>query len=114
MRIIARRCIPLRFGASRSEDFRLDRIGRAPAPCDSGLSRNLRDYESASTWITLALMDQHLCPLLMPRPKFGASCPTAAPAAPATFRLVHVEVVEREQMAIAADTGNGHGLEDPS
>lgn len=30
---------------------------------------------------------------------------TTATAAPATIRLVHLEVVGREQMAIAADTG---------
>ena len=58
MRIKARRCIPLRVGASLSEDLRLDRLSRAPAPCVSGSSRNFRGYESASTWITLSFMDQ--------------------------------------------------------
>jgi hypothetical protein len=112
MHIKARRCIPLRVGASLSEDLRLDRVGRAPAPCDSGLSRNLRGYESASTWITLSFMDQNLCRRpLMPRPKFGRSRPTTAAATPATFRLVHLQVVGREQMAIAADMRYGHGLE---
>jgi hypothetical protein len=48
----------------------------------------------------------------MPRPKFGRSRPTTAPAAPATFRLVHLQVVGHQQMAIAADLGYGHGLED--
>ena len=104
MRIIARRCIPLRFGASRSEDLRLDRVDRSPAPCGSRSSRNLRSYESASTWITLPFMDQNLCRRLMPRP-------TTAAAAPATSRLVHLQIIRREQMAIAADIGYGHGLE---
>src|SRR5690348_7000944 len=57
-------------------------------------------------------MDQHLCRRLMPRPKFSRSRPTTAAAAPATFRLVHLQVVRREHMAVAADTGYGHGLED--
>jgi hypothetical protein len=48
----------------------------------------------------------------MPRPKFGRSHSTTAPAAPATFRVVHLQVVGREQMAIAADIGYGHGPED--
>jgi hypothetical protein len=48
----------------------------------------------------------------MPRPKLGRSCPTTTAAAPATVLMVHVQVVWREQMAIAADTGYGHGLED--
>ena len=105
MRIIARRCIPLRFGASRSEDLRLDRVDRSPAPCGSRSSRNLRSHESASTWITLSFMRQNLCRRpLMPRP-------TTSAAAPATFRMVHLRVVGREQMAIAADIGYGHGLE---
>jgi hypothetical protein len=59
MRVIARSCLPLRFGALRSADFRLDWVGSAPAPCDSGSSRNLRDYESAPTYITLSFMDQN-------------------------------------------------------
>jgi hypothetical protein len=46
------------FGASLSEDPRLGRPARTPAPCASGLSRNLRDYESASTWFTLSFMEQ--------------------------------------------------------
>jgi len=82
------------------------------APCDSGSSRNLRDYESASTWITLSFMHQNLCCPLMPRPKLGGSRPTTAAAAPAAFRLVHLQVVGREQMAIAAYTGYGHALAD--
>ena len=45
-------------------------------------------------------------------PKLGRPRPTAAAAAPATFRLAHVQIVGREQMAIAADIGYGHGLED--
>jgi hypothetical protein len=57
-------------------------------------------------------MDQNLCRPLMPRPKLGGSRPTTAAASPATFRLVHLQVVGREQMAIAADIGYGHGLED--
>jgi len=48
----------------------------------------------------------------MPRPKFGRSRPTTAATAPAAFGSVHLQVVEREQMAIAADLGYGHGLED--
>jgi hypothetical protein len=47
----------------------------------------------------------------MTRPKFGRSCPTTAAATPATFRMVHLQVVGYEQMAIATDTGYGHGLE---
>jgi hypothetical protein len=107
----ARRCIQLRFGASLSEDVGLDRVRGAPAPCVSGSSHTLRGYESASTWITLSFMDQHPCLPLMPRPKFGRSHPTTAAAAPATSCTVHLQVVGREQMAIAADTGYGHGLE---
>ena len=105
-------CLPLQFGASRSEDLRLDRVGKAPAPCDSGSSRNLRDYESASASITLSFMDQNLCRRLVPRPKFGRSHPTTAAAAPATSRSVHLQVVGREQMAMTANIGYGHGLED--
>jgi hypothetical protein len=85
-------------------------VGRAPAPCDSGSSRNLCGYESASTWITLSFMDQNLCRRLMPRPKLGRSRPTAAAAAPATPCMVHLQIVGREQMAIAADIGYGHAL----
>lgn len=60
------------------------------------------------------VMDQNLCRRCrpMPRPKFGRTRPTTAAAAPATFRLVHLQVVGREQMAIAAYVGYGHGLED--
>jgi hypothetical protein len=112
MRIVARRRIPVRFGASHSEDLRLDRIGKAPAPCGSWPSRNLRGYESESSWINLSSMYQNLCRPLVPRPKFGRSRPTAAAAAPATFRFVRLQVVGREQMTIAADIGYGHGLED--
>jgi len=57
-------------------------------------------------------MDQHLCRRLVPRPKFGRSRPTAAPAAPATFGLVYLQVVGRERMAIAADVRYRHRLED--
>jgi hypothetical protein len=102
-------CLPLQFGASRSEDLRLDRVGKARAPCDSGLSRNLRDYESASASITLSFMDQNLCRRLVPRPKLGRSHPTTAALAPATSRSVHLQVVGREQMAMTADIGYGHG-----
>jgi hypothetical protein len=45
---------------------------------------------------------------LKPRPKLGRSRPTTAAAAPATFRMVHLQVVEREQMAVAADFRYGH------
>ena len=48
---------------------------------------------------------------LMPRPKLGRSRPPTAAAAPATSRLVHLQVIRHEQMAIAADIGYGHGLE---
>jgi|SRR5579883_423198 len=44
--------------------------------------------------------------------EFGRSRPTTAAAAPAAFCWVHLQVVGREQMAIAADFGYGHGLED--
>jgi hypothetical protein len=47
----------------------------------------------------------------MPRPKFGRSRPTTAATAPAAFGSVHLQVVGREQMAIAADIGYGHALE---
>jgi hypothetical protein len=63
-------------------------------------------------YVTLSLMDQNLCRRLMPRPKFGRSRPTTAAAAPTTFRLVHLQVVGRKQMAITAEIGCGHGLED--
>jgi hypothetical protein len=56
----------------------------------------------------------YLCRRFMPRPKLSRSRPTTVAAAPATFRLVHLQVVGREQMAIAADTGYGHGPEDTS
>jgi len=111
MRMIARHCLPLRLGASRSADLRLDRVGKAPAPCGSRPSRHLRGSDSASTWITLSFMDQNLCRRPMPRPKCGRSRPTTAATAPAPVRLVHLQVVGREQMAIAADIGYGHGLE---
>jgi hypothetical protein len=87
-------------------------VGRAPAPLDSGSSRNMRGYESACTWITLSYMDQNLCRRLMPRPKCGRSRPTTAPAAPAAFCLVRPQIVGSEQMAIAADAGYGRGLAD--
>ena len=109
MRIIAQRCIPLRSGASEAEDLRID---SSRAPRDSGLSRNFRGYESATTWITLSSMDQYLCRRRMPRPKFGRSRPTTTAAAPATFHMVHLQVVRRKQMAIATDVGYGHGLKD--
>jgi hypothetical protein len=48
----------------------------------------------------------------MPRPKLGRSCPATAATAPATSRLVHLQVIGREQMAITADIGYSHGLED--
>jgi hypothetical protein len=48
----------------------------------------------------------------MPRPKFGRSHPTTGAAAPAASRFVHLQVVGREQMAIAADIGYGQGFED--
>jgi hypothetical protein len=95
-RIIARRCTPLRLGASLSEGLRSKQVGRAPAPSNSGLSRNLRGYESAPTWITLSFMDQNLCRLLTPRAKSGRSRPTAAAAAPATSHWVHAKVVGRK------------------
>src|SRR6185437_7440893 len=112
MRMIARRCPPLRLGASRSPDLRLDPVGRAPAPCGSRPSRHLRGSDSASTWITLSFMDQNLCRRPMSSPEFRRSRPTTAAAAPATFGLVHLQVIGREQMTIAADTGYVHGLED--
>ena len=45
-------------------------------------------------------------------PKIRRSRPTTAAAAPTTFRRVHLQVVGREQMTIAADIGYGHGFED--
>jgi hypothetical protein len=56
-------------------------------------------------WFTLSFMDQNLCRRLMPRPKLGRPLPTTAAAAPATFGLVHLQTVRREQVAIAADIG---------
>ena len=105
MRIVARHCIPLRLGVPRSEDLRLDRVGKAPAPCESWSSRNLLGYEPVSTWITLSFMDHNLCCRPMPRPKLGRSRPTTAAAAPAMFRVVHLQVVRRKQMAVAAGIG---------
>jgi len=52
-----------------------------------------------------------LCRRLMPRAKLGRSHPTTAAAAPATSRLVYPQVVGREQMAIAAETGYSYRLE---
>jgi len=72
----------------------------------------MRGYEAASTGITLSYMDQNLYRRLMPRPKFGRPRPTTAAAAPATYRMVHLQSVGREQMAIATDPGYGHRLED--
>ena len=60
----------------------------------------------------LSLMDQNQCRGPMSRPEFGRSHPTTAAAAPATSRLVHLQVIGREQMAIAADAGYSQGLED--
>ena len=111
LQLIARQCIPVLFGASRSEDLRLDRVGKAPALCGSRPSRHLRGYESTSSWITLPFMDLNLCRRLMPRPKSSRSHPTAAATAPATLRMVHLQVIGREHMTIAADIGYGHGLE---
>ena len=111
-RVRARRRIPLCSGASLSEDLRFDGVGGSPAPCVSVSSRNFRGYESASAWITLSVMDQPLCHRLMASPKLGRSRPTTATATPATSRLVHLQVVGRKQMAVAADSGYGHGLED--
>lgn len=88
------------------------RLRRAPAPCVSGSSRNLRSFESAATWTTLSCMDQNLYRRLMPRPKVGRSRPTTAAATPAAFHLVHLQVLGREQMAFAADVGYRHGFED--
>jgi hypothetical protein len=48
----------------------------------------------------------------MSRPKLRRPRSTTAAAAPATFRMVHLQVVGREQMTVAADFGYGHGLED--
>ena len=57
-------------------------------------------------------MDRNLCLQPMPGPKYGRSRPATTAAAPAAFRLVHLQVIGREQMTIAADIGYGHGLED--
>lgn len=57
-------------------------------------------------------MDQNLCRRHMPHPKRGCSRGTTAVAAPATFCLVHLQVIGREQMAIAADTVYGYGFGD--
>lgn len=106
---VAPHCIPLRVGASRSDDLRFDGVGKEPALCGSRPTRNLRGYGWAFTWISLSFMDQNLCRRLMPRPKCGRSRATTATAAPATFRLVDLQVVGREQMAIAADIGMARG-----
>ena len=105
VRAFARCCIPLHLGASPSAGLRLNRGGKTPAPRRSRRSRHLRDYESASTWITLWFMEQDLWQPLVPRP-------TTAAATRATLRLVRFQVVAREQMAIAAEIGYGHGFED--
>jgi hypothetical protein len=110
MRIIARRYIPLRFGASRSENLRLDRVGKHLhcvglghlAICAATNRHPLGLLYRSWTRIYVA----GLCR------KFGRSRPTAAAAAPAMSRLVHLEVVRHEQMAVAADIGDGHALED--
>ena len=52
--------------------------------------------------LTLSFMDQNLCRRLMPRPEFGRSHPTTAATAPATVRLLHLQAIGREQMAMAA------------
>jgi hypothetical protein len=57
-------------------------------------------------------MDLNLCHRLMPRPKSDRSRLTAAAAAPATLPLVHMQVVRRQQMAIAADVGHSDEFED--
>ena len=57
-------------------------------------------------------MDQNLCRRLMQRPKFGRSLPATAAATPAALPLVYLQVVGREQMAIAANIGSGHRLAD--
>ncbi len=67
---------------------------------------------SLSTWTTLPCVNQNLCCRFMPRPKLGCSHPTASAAAPATLRVVQLQGVGREQMAVAADIGYGHGFED--
>src|SRR5215469_5125621 len=103
-RNVAFGCIPLLR-------LRLIRGRQAPASCGSRPSRHLRCYESASTSITLSFMDQNLSRRPMARPKLGRSHPTTAAAAPATFRLVHSQVVGGEQMAIATDIRYGHGFE---
>jgi len=60
-----------------------------------------------------SFMDHDLCRRLMPRPEFGRSRLTTIAAAPATFGLVHLQVVGCEQIPIAADAGYCHGLADP-
>src|SRR6185312_14949214 len=77
----------------------------------SATSPFARATNSASTWITLSFVNQNLRHRLMPRPKFGRSHSTTAPAAPAAIRLVQLQVVGREQMTIAAGIGYGHRLE---
>ena len=52
------RIVLLHFGALLSEELRLDAVGKAPAPCDSGSSRNYHGCGSPSTWSTLPFMDQ--------------------------------------------------------
>ena len=47
----------------------------------------------------------------MPYPKFGRPRVATPAAAPATFPSVHLQILGREQMAIAADIGYAHGLE---
>jgi hypothetical protein len=59
-------------------------------------------------------MDQNLGRYLVPPTKFGRALPATAATAPAALSLVYLQVVGREQMAIAAKVGNGHGLADTS
>jgi len=57
-------------------------------------------------------MDQNLFRRLLPRPKFGRSLSATAAAAPAVLPLIHLQVVGREQVTIAANIGYGQGHAD--
>ena len=106
---LARRCIPLRFGASRSDGIR--RGGRQGTCTMRVLA--ISQFAQLRIGIPLDYSIVH-GPESMPpayaAPKFGRLHPTTAAAAPATFRFL--QIAGRERMAITADIGYGHGLGD--
>ena len=102
---------PRPAAASRSEDLRLDTVARHLHRASLGHLATC----AATNQHPLGLLYRH-GPESMPpayaAPKIRRSRPTTAAAAPTTFRRVHLQVVGREQMTIAADIGYGHGFED--